>query len=93
MLPYQQTAFDVVVMSKVWCCNVNHIHLFNKCIKFTLPSIDSSPRDATTMLYESIIQNSKDDKAAVVFKKITDKFMKKMLENLLNNARSCLILF
>ena len=28
--------------------------LFNKCIKFTLPSIDSSPRDATTMLYESM---------------------------------------
>jgi len=33
---------------------------FNKCIKFTLPSIDSSPRDATTMLYESIVNNSKD---------------------------------
>ena len=33
--------------------------LFNKCIKFTLPSIDSSPRDATTMLYESIMKNSK----------------------------------
>ena len=33
-----------------------------------------------------IIQNSKDDKAAEVFKKITDKFMKKMLENLLNNS-------
>ena len=32
--------------------------LFNKCIKFTLPSIDSSPRDATTMLYESIVNNS-----------------------------------
>ena len=32
--------------------------LFNKCIKFTLPSIDSSPRDATTMLYESITNNS-----------------------------------
>ena len=32
--------------------------LFNKCIKFTLPSIDSSPRDATTMLYESIINDS-----------------------------------
>ena len=35
--------------------------LFNKCIKFTMPSIDSSPRDATTMLYESIIKNSKDN--------------------------------
>ena len=35
--------------------------LFNKCIKFTLPSIDASPRDATTMLYESIIQNSKEN--------------------------------
>lgn len=34
--------------------------LFNKFIKFTLPSIDASPRDATTMLYESIINNSKD---------------------------------
>ena len=33
--------------------------LFNKCIKFTLPSIDSSPRDATTMLYESIIKKIK----------------------------------
>ena len=35
--------------------------LFNKCIKFTLPSIDSSPRDATTMLYESISNNSNID--------------------------------
>ena len=35
--------------------------LFNKCIKFTLPSIDQSPRDASTMLYESIIKNSKDN--------------------------------
>jgi len=33
--------------------------LFNKCIKFTLPSIDYSPRDATTMLYESLIRKSK----------------------------------
>jgi len=33
--------------------------LFNKYIKFTLPSIDSSPRDSTTMLFESIIKNSK----------------------------------
>ena len=29
--------------------------LFIKCIKFTLTSIDSSPRDATTMLYESML--------------------------------------
>jgi len=35
--------------------------LFNKCIKFNMPSIDSSPRDSTTMLYESIIKNSKDN--------------------------------
>ena len=35
--------------------------LFNKCIKFTLPSIDSSPRDAITMLYESISNNSNID--------------------------------
>ena len=33
--------------------------LFNKCIKFTMPSIDSSPRDSTTMLYESMINNTK----------------------------------
>ena len=32
--------------------------LFNKCVKFTLPSIDSNPRDATTMLYESLIINN-----------------------------------
>jgi len=34
--------------------------LFNKYIKFTLPSIDSSPRDATIILNESIVNNSKD---------------------------------
>ena len=39
--------------------------LFNKCIKFTLPPIDSIPRDATTMLYESIVNNSKDKDIAL----------------------------
>ena len=34
--------------------------LFNKCIKFTMPSIDGTPRDATTMLYESIMNKTKD---------------------------------
>ena len=34
--------------------------LFNKCIKFIMPSIDSSPRDATTMLFESMMKKSKD---------------------------------
>ena len=32
--------------------------LFNKCVKFTLSAIDSNPIDATTMLYESISNNS-----------------------------------
>ena len=34
--------------------------LFNKCIKFIMSSIDSSPRDATTMLFESMMKKSKD---------------------------------
>ena len=31
--------------------------LFNKCVKFTLPSIDTFPRDATTILYGNIMNN------------------------------------
>ena len=41
--------------------------LFNKCIKFTLNSIDSSPGDATTMLYESITNNKKYIKENEIF--------------------------
>ena len=39
--------------------NANKIDqsLFNKCVKFILYPIDSSPRDATTILYENIINN------------------------------------
>ena len=33
--------------------------LFNKCIKFTLYSIESSPREATTILYGSMINSKK----------------------------------
>ena len=33
--------------------------LFNKCVKFTLPSVESYPRDVTTILYESIINKIK----------------------------------
>ena len=35
--------------------------LFNKCAKFTLPSIDSIPREATTMLYGRIMHKIDDE--------------------------------
>ena len=53
--------------------------LFNKCIKFTLPSIDSSPRDATTMLYESMIQNKKDS-GAVLWSNLCSRIAKYHIE-------------
>ena len=53
--------------------------LFNKCIKFTLPSIDSSPRDATTMLYESIINNTK-DKDIILWSNLSARIAKYHIE-------------
>lgn len=59
--------------------------LFNKCISFTLPSIDNSQSDSATTIYNSIKLSRKADKNAwnIISSKLADShiFAAKMREN------------
>ena len=58
--------------------------LFNKCILFTLPSIDDSERDASTMLYNSLEKKINPELCVEIAARLTNSHMKAVQLSKLN---------